>query len=532
MLKKQKLRTRSGAPYLALELADATGRISGRVWNDVELLDARFAEGDAVHVLGRVEKFRDRLQLEVRALEPADADPASLAPALRRDADELEGFLEFLVVGDPRRRAARARRGACSPTRRCARIPATPDGHHSYAGGLLEHTVGVATICRELAQLHPRLRADLLLAAALVHDVGRTRELGPPPAFRPTDEGRLLGHVHLGLRVLEDARAAPRGAAARRRVRTTTRARRARPRLRCSTTRTSSTPSPRRGRFRNRPARSHSRASLFWGFADFFGPLKGRTLGALRVLFTAQIAGLVAIALAVAIRGEAPHDAAVLLAIPAALSGTLGLCAYYRGMAVGAMSVVAPIAGISAIVPVTVGLATGDRPSPAQIAGIFVALIGVGLASREHQAGERRVAAGVGLALLAALGFGGYFVPMHAAGAADFWWASLVFRTTSFMLSRSPRSPFAAPFASRAATPTTCRRRHRRHARQRPLRGASASHGLVSVTSVLASLYPVVTVVLARVVLARARRPASGRGHRRDARRRRASSPPAGRLGL
>ena len=68
---------------------------------------------------------------------------------------------------------------------------------------MLEHTVGVATICHELAQLHPRLRADLLLAAALVHDVGRTRELGPPPAFRPTEEGRLLGHVHLGVRVLE-----------------------------------------------------------------------------------------------------------------------------------------------------------------------------------------------------------------------------------------------------------------------------------------------------------------------------------------
>jgi len=85
--------------------------------------------------------------------------------------------------------------------------PATPDGHHSYAGGLLEHTVGVATICHELAQLHPRLRGDLLLAAALVHDVGRTRELGAPPAFRPTEDGQLLGHVHLGLRTLEAAQA-------------------------------------------------------------------------------------------------------------------------------------------------------------------------------------------------------------------------------------------------------------------------------------------------------------------------------------
>jgi 3'-5' exoribonuclease len=69
---------------------------------------------------------------------------------------------------------------------------------------LLEHTVGVATLCRETAQLHPRLRADLVLAAALLHDVGRTVELGRGPAFRPTDEGRLLGHVHLGLRLVEE----------------------------------------------------------------------------------------------------------------------------------------------------------------------------------------------------------------------------------------------------------------------------------------------------------------------------------------
>jgi 3'-5' exoribonuclease len=73
---------------------------------------------------------------------------------------------------------------------------------------LLEHTVGVATLCREAAQLHPRLRADLLLAAALLHDVGRTLELERGPTFRATEEGRLLGHVHLGLRLIEDRAAA------------------------------------------------------------------------------------------------------------------------------------------------------------------------------------------------------------------------------------------------------------------------------------------------------------------------------------
>jgi 3'-5' exoribonuclease len=205
--RKQRLRTRGGAPYLALELVDPSGRIDARVWHDVELLDSRFAEGDAVRVLGRVEKYRDRLQVDVRTLEAApETDPAELAPALRRDADELDGFLEFLageivhpglravvdgILRDPRIRAS------------LRRLPAA-ETHHSYAGGLLEHTVGVATICRETAQLHPRLRADLLLAAALLHDVGRTVELTSGPTFRQTDEGRLLGHVHLGLRLVEE----------------------------------------------------------------------------------------------------------------------------------------------------------------------------------------------------------------------------------------------------------------------------------------------------------------------------------------
>ena len=206
--RKQRLRTRNGSSYLALELVDPSGRIEARVWNDVDLLDARFAEGDAVRVLGRVEKFRDKLQLEVRTLEAAgDVDPASMAPALRRDADELDGFLEFLVAeinNDPLR-ALVQRALVAAPLRS---YPATQDGHHSYAGGLLEHTVGVATICRETAQMHPRLRTDLLLAAALLHDLGRARELGPAPTFRQTDEGRLLGHVHLGLRLIEDRAAA------------------------------------------------------------------------------------------------------------------------------------------------------------------------------------------------------------------------------------------------------------------------------------------------------------------------------------
>jgi 3'-5' exoribonuclease len=216
--RKQRLRTRGGSAYLALELVDPSGRIEGRVWSDVDLLDARFGEGDAVRVLGRVERYRNRLQLDVRSIEAApDEDPSGLAPAMRRDPDELEGFLEFLA-GEISDRALRGIVAAMVDDpeirRRLRALPAAPDGHHDYAGGLLEHTVGVATICRELCQLHPRLRSDLLLAAALLHDIGRTAELTPGPGFRPTAEGRLLGHVHLGTRLIE-ARAAALDPAAR-----------------------------------------------------------------------------------------------------------------------------------------------------------------------------------------------------------------------------------------------------------------------------------------------------------------------------
>jgi 3'-5' exoribonuclease len=209
--RKERRRTKAGSPYLALELVDQSGRIEARVWSDVELLDGRFGEGDAVRVLGRVERFRDRLQLEVRSLETtAEADPADLAPALRRDAAELDGFLEFLAdeVAHPGLRATVRPFVEDEALRKALRTLPAAETHHAYAGGLLEHTVGVATLCREAAQLHPRLRADLVLAAALLHDVGRMLELDRGPTFRATEEGRLLGHVHLGLRLIEDRAAA------------------------------------------------------------------------------------------------------------------------------------------------------------------------------------------------------------------------------------------------------------------------------------------------------------------------------------
>lgn len=242
-------------------------------------------------------------------------------------------------------------------------------------------------------------------------------------------------------------------------------------------------------------------ASLAWGVADFVGPWQGRALGTLRVLFWAQLGGVSALGILVAARGHGPHDWAVLWAIPAALSGTLGLYAYYRGMLTGTMSVVAPIAGASAIVPVIFGIATGDKPRPVQIVGIACAIVGVALASQERQETERRIAAGVGLALLAAIGFGFYFPPMHAAGAADPWWSSFIFRATATAIVLAAVA-VRRPTVRLAGWPLlvvigvglgdTL---------GNLLFAAAAGRGLVSVTSVLASLYPIVTVILAALVI-------------------------------
>jgi drug/metabolite transporter (DMT)-like permease len=241
-------------------------------------------------------------------------------------------------------------------------------------------------------------------------------------------------------------------------------------------------------------------ASVTWGVADFFGPLKGRRFRTLRVLVYVQLGGLLVISAMVAIRGKGPEDIGALLAIPAALSGTIGLYAYYRGIAVGAISIVAPIAGISAVVPVVVGIASGDHPSTWQWAGIAASLVGVFLASREPGK-TGRVAAGVGLALVAAIGFGGYFPPMHAAGNADFWWAALIFRMTSTAVILSVVAVRRPSLAMPAVEVPILALIGTGDMLGNLLFAAASTSGLVSITSVLASLYPIVTVVLARVIL-------------------------------
>jgi uncharacterized membrane protein len=245
-------------------------------------------------------------------------------------------------------------------------------------------------------------------------------------------------------------------------------------------------------------------ASAAWGAGDFLGGLKSRTLAPLAILAVAQPVGLAAIAIVVLIAWEPWPGGAVLLAVPAAVLGTLGLVAFFRGMAAGAISLVAPIAATGALIPVGYGLATGERPSPFQLLGIALAVGGAAVTSYEPGSGAERprLAAGVPWALLAALGFGGFFIPMHEAGEVSPLWATFVFRLASNTLvlvavlgfrprlARAPRDLVALGCIGLADTSGNVL-----------FAAASAQEGLVSIVSVLASLYPVVTVALARLYL-------------------------------
>ena len=175
--RKRRRRTRNGDPFLSLELADRTGRVPAVVWNDVNVLGARFDEGDTVRVLGRVESYDGRPQIAIRDVERLEqGDALELVPGARRDAETLDGMVEFLAaeIHDPGLSALVARFLENGRFRERFRTAPASEQHHSYAGGLLEHTVAVAALCREAGQMHPRLNGDLLLAAALLHDVGRT----------------------------------------------------------------------------------------------------------------------------------------------------------------------------------------------------------------------------------------------------------------------------------------------------------------------------------------------------------------------
>ena len=223
--RKERQISRAGAPYLNVELRDSTGVIRARAFRDADLLAGRFERGELVRARGRVQRFRGELEIELETIARAqdgEADPTHFLPTAYRDRDELEGFLEHLAreVYDPPLKALLERLLGDRSLREQLRLapcslPAgggaggggvarvRPQGaHHAYLGGLLEHTVAVATMALELCTLHPRLDRDLLLCAAIVHDLGKTREFTYGAEIARSREGKLLGHIQLGLRVI------------------------------------------------------------------------------------------------------------------------------------------------------------------------------------------------------------------------------------------------------------------------------------------------------------------------------------------
>jgi len=211
--RKDRLMAKNASPYLAVELRDRTGAVPARVFRDVDFLSGQFERGELVWVAGRVERFREELQVELSAIRRADdgADPREFLPVAYRDLDELDGFLEHLareVYDRDLRRLLESFLGDDSFRAELRTAPCTRAGHHAYLGGLLEHTVAVTTLVQETCGLHPRLDSDLLLSAAILHDIGKTREFSLGADIELSEAGAMLGHLAVGQQLLT-ARAAP-----------------------------------------------------------------------------------------------------------------------------------------------------------------------------------------------------------------------------------------------------------------------------------------------------------------------------------
>ncbi len=219
--RKERRLTRQGSPFLALTLADATAAVPAMIFDQPDFFGEQFEEGDRVRIAGRVAGRDGRVQITVSHLRPAgdEAAPEDLLPRSHRDPDELFGFVLHLadeVADEGLRALLGALTGDADLARAWQTMPCTRSGHHAYLGGLVEHTVGVASLAQTLTTWHPRLDSDLLLTAALIHDIGHARAFRLGATFELTDEGRLIGHVAMGHRIVDRAARAVRLDAGRR----------------------------------------------------------------------------------------------------------------------------------------------------------------------------------------------------------------------------------------------------------------------------------------------------------------------------
>jgi len=210
-LRGLKLRkTAAGVQYLALTVGDRGGVIEGRVWNNAPSLFRQLAYENFIRVRARAELYRERLQLNIGSIEIAnikDIDQRDFVPRSYRDSEELTGFLHYFLteIDDPDfSRLLEAFFGDPSFMERFSLAPGDVRSHHAYLGGLIEHTVSVATLCQHVTVQHPRLKSDLLITAALLHDLGKVEEFRCDGQIRLSREGRLLGHVLIGQRLVEE----------------------------------------------------------------------------------------------------------------------------------------------------------------------------------------------------------------------------------------------------------------------------------------------------------------------------------------
>ena len=245
-------------------------------------------------------------------------------------------------------------------------------------------------------------------------------------------------------------------------------------------------------------------ASLSWGVADFGAGVGSRRLSVPLVIVASQTAGLVFVVLVLAIfRPSVPSVGQLAWGGLAGAVGVVGLLAFYRALAIGAMGIVGPISATGVVVPLTYGLARGERPSTLQLIGVGLAVVGVIAASIEKvvETHGSRIGAGVGFALLAALGFGASISALSKAAAGGALWAPLPMRLVGISLILGVVY-FLRPSAEGLRTSWrllvgigVC------DTGANMLFGLASTRALLSVASVLASLYPVVLVALARVLL-------------------------------
>jgi 3'-5' exoribonuclease len=211
LLRSKALRTtRTNSLYMLLELGDRTGTIQGRMWDASQEVFDSISVDSFVRVKGHVETYRNQLQLVADAIAPvpdSEVDVADFLPTTNKDVDEMYARLVEIAktVRHPGlRKLLAAFLKDDDFAARFRRAPAAVTYHHSFLGGLLEHTLGVAELGLHIAEHHPELDRDLLVTGTLLHDIGKIDEFTYERGFEYTDTGGLLGHLYMGARMIEE----------------------------------------------------------------------------------------------------------------------------------------------------------------------------------------------------------------------------------------------------------------------------------------------------------------------------------------